>query len=114
MIDEPDLFAAPVLATPTRAIRGMVRGDASIESQRAAVDVLPKRTQLQEAILHVLATEGAMTRREIEARFHTSGVSTIQVRVSELKAQGRIVQVGRREKMAVWDIAPTSPKPELR
>ncbi len=108
MIDRhEDLFTAPVLATPTSAIRGMVRSDATIESQRAAVDVLPKRTELQNAILEVLATKGPMTRRELERHFKVSGVSTVQARVSELKTQQRIVQVGRRDKMAVWDLPAT-------
>lgn len=99
----PDLFAAPVLATPTRLLRGMVRGTDRLESQRAAVDVLPQVTALQSAVLDALRAE-AMTDRELEnlARFAHCGPSTIRKRRSECFQRGWVVDVGRRDKLTLW------------
>lgn len=100
-------FVAPVLATPTRELQGMVRGEGSIESQRAAVDQLSGRAKLQARILEILASEGAQTDRELEERpeFADYGPSTVRKRRSELKQAGRLVKIGRRDGMAVWDVA---------
>ena len=102
-------FAQPVLETPTREIRGMVRGGDSLESQRGAVDQLTTRTRLQHRILAILAEEGPLTDRELETRteFRGYGPSSVRKRRSECFHDGRVVKVGRRDKMSLWDIAPT-------
>lgn len=107
-------FVAPVLETPTRDIRENVRGTDPIESQRAAVDVLKRdcawiRTRLRE----IAATEGPQTAREFEERdeFRRAGFSknTIRRRVTDCKQAAErgepgLVQVGRRDGMAVWGV----------
>lgn len=102
-------FVAPVLATPTRAIRGMVREEGSIETQRAAVDVLKKRAWIQARILTIIATEGPKTDGELEdrAEFKFLGKTTVRKRRSELYHANPplLVKVGRRDGMAVWDLA---------
>lgn len=107
-------FVAPVLATPTRALLGMVRGSgggSSIESQRAAVDTLSMSERIRRRIMEILATEGPLNDRELEARveFRCYAPSTVRKRRSELYAdgRGRIMKVGRRDKMAIWDVSPT-------
>ncbi len=99
-------FVAPVLATPTADLRGMVRGEGSIESQRAATDVRPSCAAIRARILKILETEGPQTAGELERRaeFAHCGVCTVRKRVTESKQAGQIVQVGRRDGMAVWDI----------
>jgi hypothetical protein len=104
-------FVAPVLATPTAEIRGMVRGEGSIETQAAAVRARSTRVALQERILEILATEGPMNDRQLETRneFRGYAPSTVRKRRSELLEADRIVAVGRHEGMAVWDLAPSRP-----
>lgn len=79
-------FVAPVLATPTGEIRGMVRGDDVIESQRAAADVKPHTTAIQRMILTIIASEGPHTAKQLESRTEFRGLapSTVRKRVSEL------------------------------
>lgn len=105
-------FVAPVLETPTAEIRGMVRGDDSIESQRAAVNVKGHTTIIQAAILHAIATERPMNAREMETRkeFSGYGPSTVRKRMSELRLAGRLVVVDRRDGMAVLGIPATERK----
>jgi len=100
-------FVAPVLAVPTREIRGMVREEGSIESQRAAVDVKQGCAWIRWRIMCILAAEGPQNARELESRneFRRFGVCTVRKRITELKQAGQVVQVGRRDKMAVWGIA---------
>ena len=99
-------FAQKVLDTPTRLLAGMVRGSDRLESQYAAVRQLEGRTALQGRILLVLATEGPLTARELESRteFRGYGFSTVRKRISELKQSGMVVQVGRKDRMAQWDL----------
>lgn len=102
-------FAKPVLATPTRLIRGMVERSDSFESQAAAVRVLPKLTEIQRNILHILATEPAgLTAKELEGRieFRSYSPNSVRKRCSELSQAKKIVQNGRREGCAVWVVAP--------
>lgn len=108
--DALSLFA-PVAATPTRVLVGMVRGTDPVTSQRAAVDVLPKRAWIKRAILEAIATEGPKTAGELENRheFAYLGVSTVRKRVSELFHDGRLVRAGLRDRMALWDLAPNAP-----
>lgn len=100
-------FLAPVLATPTREIRGMVRGNDPIESQAAAVKVLPRLSALERRLLHILATEGRYNARDLENRveFKKLAPSTVRCRLSRLKKLGKIVQVGRKDDMGEWGIA---------
>lgn len=104
----PDLFTQAVLETPTREIRGMVRGNDSWESQRAAVDVLSKCAWVKRRILEIIATEGAQTDGELELRpeFDGLGASTVRRRRTDLFQAGKLVRAGRRDKMACWEIAP--------
>ncbi len=97
-------FDRSVLATPTRDLMGMVRGNSPIESQRAAVDVRPKLTAIQTQIVGLLTVYGPMTARELETHgaFDGLGPSTVRKRISELKQMGQVVQVGRKDKMALW------------
>ena len=101
-------FVAPVLETPTREIRGMVREDGSIETQAAAVRQLSSRTALQDRILEIIATEGPQNVKQLEERneFRSLGVCTVRKRVSELKQAERLVAVGREDGCAVWEILP--------
>lgn len=113
MTAHPDLFEATVLATPTREVRGLVRGSDPIESQAAAVRAKAHQTRLQQAILHILASEGPQTAKEVECRaeMRAYGPSTVRRRFTELKEAGLIVQAEiegrkqRREGCAVWEIA---------
>ena len=101
-------FVAPVLETPTREIQGMVRGEASIESQAAAVAALRTRKWVQDAIVAIITKLGPMTARELEHHptfYEKTGRSTVSARLSDLKASGAIVQVGRRDKQGVWGIS---------
>lgn len=102
-----DAFDAPVFATPTRKILGMVRRTDALEAQRAAVDTRPKVSAIQAMVLHALAESGPLTDRELEGRpeFRALGPSTVRKRRSELYAAGRVVKVGRRDGMATWDVA---------
>ena len=99
-------FAAPVLATPTRAIRGMVRGTDAIESQRGAVRQVSTRTMLQRRILEILAIEGDQNVKQLEARaeFRDLGVCTVRKRVSELFHSEMIERAGREDGCAVWRV----------
>ena len=108
-VTAPDLFAAEVIATPTSAILGMVRGEGSIESQAACLKVLPKLTAIQCAILSALAHDGPQTARELENRkeFHGLAPSSARKRISELRQSGQIEQAGRRDGMAIWILTPT-------
>lgn len=108
-------FVAPVLETPTSEIRENVRGTDPIESQRAAVDVLKRdcewiRTRLRE----IVVLEGPQTAREFEEReeFARAGFAknTIRRRVTDCKkaavrGEPGLVEVGRKDKMALWGIA---------
>lgn len=102
-----DAFDRETFATPTRKLRGMTRGHDALESQRAAADVLPKLTAIQTAVLNIIVSEGAKTARDLESRieFRGLGPSTVRKRVSELKQLGKLVQVGREDGMAKWDVA---------
>lgn len=110
-------FERRVFAVPTHRIRGLVRGSDPLESQAGAVRALNHQTRLQQAILHIIATEGSQTAKEVEARVEMRGYgpSSVRKRFSELRAANRIVQVEiegrkqRREGCAVWDLAPTVP-----
>ena len=104
-------FVAPVLATPVREILGMVRTTDPIESQRAAVDSLAHRTQIQQRILAILVAEGPQTDRQLSDRneFRGYGQSTVRTRRSELtqsekNPEGQIVKVGRLDKHSLWGI----------
>lgn len=101
-------FVAPVLAAPTAEIRGMVRGEGSIESQRAAVDVKQDCAWIRWRLMQILVAEGPQTARALETRneFRHFGPSTVRKRLTELKQAGQIAQVGREDKMAVWSVAP--------
>lgn len=106
--DQIDLLAAPVLATPTRLLRGMVRGEGSLTSQRGAVDVLGKRAWVKRAILMAIATEGPATDAELENRseFAACGPSSVRKRRSELYQAGKLRDVGVRDKLTLWDLTP--------
>lgn len=99
-------FVAPVIATPVREILGMVRTTDPIESQRAAVDSLAHRTDLQQRILRILATEGPQTDRQLAARneFRGFGQSSVRSRRAELRDAGLVVKVGRLDKHSLWGI----------
>lgn len=101
-------FVAPVLATPTAEIRGMVRGEGSIETQRAAVDALKGCEWIRWRIMQILTSEGPQNARQLETRneFRRFGVCTVRKRITELKQAGQVVQVGRLDKMALWGVAP--------
>jgi uncharacterized protein YcaQ len=88
----------------------MVRGTDAVESQRAACDVLGKLTAIQTQIVRILKAEGPQNARELEVRdeFRDLGVSTVRKRISELFHAGRIIQAGRRDGMAIWDVADTN------
>lgn len=101
-------FVRPVLAAGTRNLRGMVRGEGSVESQAGAVRVLDRLTDIQRRIMHQLAAHPAgLNAKELEAMtlFADCGASTVRKRISELFQAGKIVQNGRREGCAVWRIA---------
>lgn len=106
-VENDESFAAPVLAMPTRELRGMVRETDGIESQRAAVDVSGRCAKIRERIMQIIAALGPRNARELEEmdEFRDDGPSTVRKRITELKQAGDLVQVGRRDKMAVWDIA---------
>lgn len=101
-------FVEPVLATPTAEIRGMVRAESSIESQRAAVDALKGCEFIRWRILQILTSEGPQNARQLEERreFARFGKSTVRKRITELKQARQVVAVGRVDKMAQWGIAP--------
>lgn len=110
-LDSLDLFnpvEAAVAAIPTRTLRGMVRGDDSVESQYAAVRQLPTRAQVSARLLAILDSEGPQTARELETRDEFAGFapSSIRKRVSELYHAGELVKAGRRDGMAIWAVAP--------
>lgn len=100
-------FEQKVLDTPTRLLAGMVRGTDRLESQHAAVRQLEGRSALQQRLLHILATEGPLTDRELESRteFRGYGPSSIRKRRSELFQAKLIVDCGRRDKLTLWDLA---------
>jgi hypothetical protein len=99
-------FVAPVMATPTHELRGMVRGTDAIESQRAATDQLSGRAKLQARLLDIIATEGPQTDKELEARpeFADYGPSTVRKRRNELMQAGKLERAGRRDGCAIWQI----------
>lgn len=107
--DEPSLFAAPVLATPTREIRGMVRGEDSLESQRAACDIRLKCEGIRRRIMEILVTDGPLNDRELETRneFRSLGPSSVRKRRGELVDMGLVVADGRRDKMQTWTVKTT-------
>lgn len=113
MTPEPDLFA-PVLETPTRLIRGKVRGTDPIESQAAAVAVLPKLTAIQTAIMHALASHPfGLTAKEIEQMpdFRGLAPSSARKRCTEMCQSGHVVRTEqRRGGCAVLVIAPAPEK----
>lgn len=100
-------FTARTLATPTRLLRGLVRGSDPIESQHAATRQVDGQSALQRQILWVLAADGPLNAADLERRveFRSYSPSTVRKRISELKQAGRLVQVGRKDGMALWDIA---------
>ena len=99
-------FERKVLETPVRLLVGLVRPSDPIESQRAAVDVLPHRTGLQSRILAALKLYGPMTDPELTAldTFEGCGESTVRTRRAELVAAGHIVKVGRKGKHGLWSL----------
>lgn len=107
-------FERRVIDTPTREIRGMVRGADSLESQAAAVRVKEHQTWIQRTILHCLAVDGPATAKELEGRieFRSCGPSSCRKRVSELRQAGLIRQLvierrpQRREGCAVMELSP--------
>jgi len=109
--DSDDLFAQKVIETPTRLIRGKVRGTDGLESQRAAVDALLSGPWIREKILQAIATEGPKTDGELENRpeFAHCGQTTVRCRRHDLSDAGKLVIVGRRDKMRLYDLAPAKP-----
>lgn len=105
-------FVAPVLATPTRELYGLVRGTDPIESQRAGLDVKGKLTKIQGQIMAILAECGPLNAKDIETHKDLRGYSpsTARKRISELSKMEppKIVQVGRKDGCAVWAIAGTA------
>lgn len=107
-------FVQRTINTPTRLLRGSVRGSDPIESQGAALRALDHQSWLQKELLHIIATEGPQTAKELEsrARYRALGPSTVRKRLSELRHAGHIAQVEidgekqRREGCAVYDLAP--------
>lgn len=99
-------FERSVLDVPTRLLRGAVRGSDPIESQSGAVKQIEGRSELQRKILWILAESGPLNAKDLERRieFRYLGFSTVRKRVSELKQAGAVVQVGRKDGMALWDI----------
>ena len=100
-------FERQVLETPTRLLRGLVRGADPLESQGGAVQQLEGRSELQRKILWILAECGPLNAADLERRveFKYLSPSTVRKRISELKQAGAIVQVGRKDGMATWDVA---------
>lgn len=102
-------FVAPVLETPTREIRGMVRGNGSIETQAAAVKVRRggRCAQIRRRILDILVVEGPQNCHMLEDRteFRHDGVCTVRKRITELTQEGMVVKVGREDGCALWGIA---------
>ncbi len=105
-------FEQAVINTPTRLLRGSVRGSDPIESQGAAIRALEHQTWLQKELLHIIATEGPQTAKELESRasYRALGPSTVRKRLSELRHAGHIAQVEvdgekqRREGCAVYEL----------
>ena len=99
-------FTAKVLEVPTRLLAGLVRGSDSIEAQSAGVKQLEGRSELQRKILHILAIDGPLNAKDLERRieFRNLSPSTVRKRISELKHCGEIIQVGRKDGCAEWDI----------
>lgn len=99
-------FTNKVLDTPTRLLVGLVRGSDTMESQHAAVVVKDRLTAIQRTILTILASDGPLNAKDLERRieFRNLSPSTCRKRISELKQAGAIVQVGRKDGMAEWDI----------
>ncbi len=100
-------FTAKVIAVPTRLLAGLVRGSDPIESQMGAVKQIEGRSALQRKILWILAECGPLNAADVERRveFRNLSPSTVRKRISELKQAGEIVQRGRKDGMAEWDIA---------
>lgn len=110
----PDLFDAPVLATPTAEIRGMVRGTDAIESQRAAVSQVKGLTHKQALVLALLERHGALTDHELEhlpealvllptgRRMYAE--TTLSKRRCELVQLGKVRHVGRRDRKSTWGL----------
>lgn len=73
-----------------------------------AVKQIEGRTELQKKILMILAESGPLNAKDLERRieFRGLGASTVRKRISELKQAGEIVQTGRKDGMALHDIAP--------
>lgn len=102
-----DAFEVATMQTPTRLTRGMVRGTDAIESQRASADVLPKLSEIQRLVMQSFAQYGPLNDRELESLpcFKGLAPSTARKRRSELVQMGRLVKVGRRDKMSLYDVA---------
>lgn len=100
-------FERTVLDVLTRLLRGAVRGSDPIESQSGAVKQIEGRSELQKKILWILAECGPLNAKDLERRieFRNLSPSTVRKRISELKQAGEVVQVGRKDGMALWDIA---------
>ena len=107
-------FERTVIAAPALRLVGMVRGNDPLESQGAAAKARAHQSAIQRAILTILASEGAMTAKELECRieFRSAGASSVRKRCSELRQANLIRQVTidgvgqRRNGCAVMDIAP--------
>ena len=109
----PDLFEQKVMATPTRLLRGMVRGTDPIESQASAVRIASDQkrlTEIQTRIMHELVSAPlGLTAKELEAMVWARGYgpSTVRKRCVELCQMGKIERTDdRREGCAVLRIAP--------
>lgn len=102
----PSLFDRETMQTPARKIVGMVRSDSPIESQRGAADVLPKLTEIQALVMASITQYGPLNDRELESLpcFKGLAPSTARKRRSELVQQGRLVKVGRKDKLSTWDL----------
>lgn len=100
---------AEVLAHPTSAIRGMVRGNDGTTSQAAATRILPKMGKIEARVL-ALITNRPSTAGELERLDEFKGVcsmNTVRTRISALKRKGLIVDSGEdRLGMTVWKVAP--------
>ena len=100
-------FERKVIHAPALRIVGMVRGSDPLESQAGAIKQLEGRSELQRKILWILAECGPLNAADVERRveFRNLSPSTVRKRISELKQAGAIVQRGRKDGMAEWDIA---------
>jgi len=74
------------------------------ESNLAFAKVQEKLTLRQEQVLATIKFRGEVTCKDIAER-HQCGMNAISGRITELKAMGKIKQIGRRDGCAVWVLA---------